>query len=317
VSPARTKARKARSDGSGNRLTRPQPICDPNPISKARSGSSQRAGGEQGAPVFPVLENNFLVFADYLWLPVSRAHNNDLGSPMARYFVIHDTSGPNYGHRPFPDDINENPKLNNLRNFYCPDGWGKAHVFISRTGELLVGHDYSVAWRETKFEQAAEFGSALQGLFLHNELIQPRRSVPGHGGRNDARSPDPAFTTAQYDRLALAYVVASVRAERLFVSRIPCRDRRANPQWPRRSAEFRYRQFRQEPGQPDGDTGKARPGSSREESERARVWDQHYRASGRVPPYTEYPDKPDGPYKRGYWVDSEWPPDYEQQAKAA
>jgi hypothetical protein len=217
VSPARTNARKARSDGSGNRLTRPQPICDPNPISKARSGSSQRAGGEQCAPVFPVLENNFLVFADYLWLPVSRAHNNDLGSPMARYFVIHDTSGPNYGHRPFPDDINENPKLNNLRNFYCPDGWGKAHVFISRTGELLVGHDYSVAWRETKFEQAAEFGSALQGLFLHNELIQPRRSVPGHGGRNDARSPDPAFTTAQYDRLALAYVVASVRAERWFV----------------------------------------------------------------------------------------------------
>jgi len=55
----------------------------------------------------------------------------------------------------------------------------------------------------------------------------------------------------------------------------------------------------------------------REESERARVWDQHYRASGRVPPYTEYPDTPDGPYKRGYWVDSEWPSDYEQQAKAA
>ena len=28
---------------------------------------------------------------DYLWLPVSRAHNNDLDSPMARYFVIHET----------------------------------------------------------------------------------------------------------------------------------------------------------------------------------------------------------------------------------
>jgi hypothetical protein len=156
-------------------------------------------------------------FGDYLWLPVSRAHDNDLDSPMARYFVIHDTSGPNYGHRAFPDDIDESPKLNDLRRFYCPDGWAKAHIFISRTGELLVGHDYSVAWRETKFEQAAEFGGALQGLFLHNELIQPRRSAPGHGGRNDARSPDPAFTTAQYDRLALVYVIASVRAERWLV----------------------------------------------------------------------------------------------------
>ena len=51
ASPARTKARKARSDGSGNRPTRPQPIWDPNPISKTRSGSSQRAGGEQCTPV--------------------------------------------------------------------------------------------------------------------------------------------------------------------------------------------------------------------------------------------------------------------------
>jgi TonB family protein len=182
---------------------------------------ASRIGQTTGLPSRATLSNYLAQqglegdLGDYLWLPVSRAHNNDLDSPMARYFVIHDTSGPNYGHRPFPDDIDESPKLNDLRNFYCPDGWGKAHVFISRTGELLVGHDYSIAWRETKFEQAAEFGGALQGLFLHNELIQPRGSVPGH--RNDARTPDPAFTPAQYDRLALVYVIASVRAERWLV----------------------------------------------------------------------------------------------------
>jgi hypothetical protein len=45
-------------------------------------------------------------FADFLWSPVSRAHDNELEAPMARYFVIHDTSGPNFGHRSFPDDIN-------------------------------------------------------------------------------------------------------------------------------------------------------------------------------------------------------------------
>jgi hypothetical protein len=157
-------------------------------------------------------------FAAYLWQPVSRAHDNDPDAPMARYFVIHDTSGPNYGHRSFPGDIdNESSKLNNLNHFACPDGWGRAHVFISRAGEMLVAHDYGIAWRETKFEQAAEFGGALQGLFLHNELVQPRQSAPGHGGRNDARSPDPAFTAAQYDRLALLYTIASVRADRWLI----------------------------------------------------------------------------------------------------
>jgi len=156
-------------------------------------------------------------FGDFLWLPVSRAHDNELSAPMARYFVIHDTSGPNFGRRSFPDDINGVSKVNDLRNFECHDGWGKAHVVISRTGELLLAHDYSIPWRETKFEQAAEFGGALKGLFLHNEMIQPRRSAPGRGRRNDARSPDPPFTAAQYDRLALLYVIASVRAERWLI----------------------------------------------------------------------------------------------------
>jgi hypothetical protein len=156
-------------------------------------------------------------FGDFLWSPVSRAHDNELEAPMARYFVIHDTSGPNFGHGSFPDDIDSGGKVNDLRNFECHDGWGKAHVVISRTGELLLAHDYSIPWRETKFEQAAEFGGALKGLFLHNEMIQPRRSTPGRGRRNDARSPDPAFTSEQYDRLALLYVIASVRAERWLI----------------------------------------------------------------------------------------------------
>ena len=79
-----------------------------------------------------------------------------------------------------------------------------------------MDHDFSIPWRETKFEQAANFGGALKGLFLHVELIQPRRSAR-HGGRNDAQSPDPAFTAAQYDRLALLYTIASVRAGRWLI----------------------------------------------------------------------------------------------------
>jgi hypothetical protein len=144
-----------------------------------------------------------------LWQPISRAHDNDPDAPIAKYFVIHDTSGPNYGHRAFPDDINVNPKLNNLKTFACSDEWGKAHVVINRMGDSLVNHDFSIPWRETKFEQAAEFGGALKGLFVHIEMIQPRRAGAGRG---DGHSPDPAFTPAQYDRLALLYTIVSVRA---------------------------------------------------------------------------------------------------------
>jgi hypothetical protein len=151
-------------------------------------------------------------FAAYLWQPVARARDNNPDAPSARYFVIHDTSGPNYGRRGFPGNIDTDPEYENLADYACSDGWGRAHVFINRTGEMLVAHDYSIAWRETKFEQAAEFGGALQGLFLHNELVQPRRSARGHGSRNDAQSPDPAFTAVQYDRIALLYTIASVRA---------------------------------------------------------------------------------------------------------
>jgi len=201
-------------DGSRNLLSR---------LSSLPAGLASRIGQTTGLPARATLTIILLSKASReVWATIygcrCRVPTTTISAPRWRdIFVIHDTSGPNYGHRAFPDNIDDSSKLNDLRNFYCPDGWGKAHVFISRTGELLVGHDYSIAWRETKFEQAAEFGGALQGLFLHNELLQPRRSVPGHGGRNDAQSPDPAFTTAQYDRLALVYVVASARAERWLV----------------------------------------------------------------------------------------------------
>ena len=175
-----------------------------------------RIGADTGLPARELL-TTFLSkqdfewdFAANLWLPLSRANDNDPNAPMARYFVIHDTSGPNYGHRSFPPDIDVNPKINNLVRFKCPDGWGKAHVIVDRMGGMLLDHDFSIPWRETKFERAANFAGALKGLFVHVEMIQPRRSAGG--GRNDAQTPDPSFTTVQYERLALLYIIASVRA---------------------------------------------------------------------------------------------------------
>jgi hypothetical protein len=194
------------------------------PLDKLPAAITTRVGETAGLPSRDALsrylssQNLEWDFAAHLWQPDSHARDDDPDAPSARYFVIHDTSGPNYGHRSFPADIdNDGVGFNNLANFACSDGWGRAHVFVNRAGEMLLAHDFSIAWRETKFEQAAEFGGALQGLFVHVELIQPRRSAAGRGSRNDARSPDPAFTAAQYDRLALLYVIASVRAQRWLI----------------------------------------------------------------------------------------------------
>ena len=190
-------------------------------------------------------------FAYFLWQPIARANDNDPAAPMARYFVIHDTSGPNFGHHAFPDDINVNPKINNLENFKCDDGWGRAHIVISRSGGMLVNHDYGIPWRETKFERAVNFNGALKGLFVHNELIQPRRAASGHGRYNDAQTPDPGFTGAQYDRLALALHHRQRAVRPLADPGVSCRDRRRHSQRPRRSVEFQHRELRRQPAAAD------------------------------------------------------------------
>lgn len=145
-------------------------------------------------------------------LPLARANDNDEKAPAARYFVIHDTSAPNYKSRPFPDDIDHDRSINSLNRYRCANAIERAHYFINRQGQVLKGHDFIVPWRATKFETATNFGYRLRGLFLHVELIQPRRSVPKRGWLNDFQAPNPGFSEMQYRRLALAYVVASVRA---------------------------------------------------------------------------------------------------------
>ena len=185
-------------------------------------GLASRVGADTGLPHREILsaylskQNLEWDFAAYLWQPLSRARDNDPDAPMARYFVIHDTSGPNYGSRSFPADIDDTSRINDLTHFECSDGHGKAHVVVNRVGGMLLNHELSIPWRETKFELAANFSGALKGLFLHTEMVQPRRSA-SRRGRDDARAPNPGFTAAQYDRLALLYAIASVRAGRWLI----------------------------------------------------------------------------------------------------
>lgn len=141
--------------------------------------------------------------------PLSRATGR-LVAPVARYFVIHDTSYPNFLAEPIPAHINDaswdfndftvrNPALG---------GGPKGHVYVNRLGASLQVRDFGTHGYASKLEKDKP---SLTGLFLHVELVQPRNSVPGGGKGNDGLAPDPGFTPAQYERLALLYVAASVR----------------------------------------------------------------------------------------------------------
>lgn len=138
--------------------------------------------------------------------PVSRANNNAPSAELARYFVIHDVSTPNFLDKPFPSNINMKTGPGNNLNRWKEIK--KTHVYINRVGASVTAVDFKTPLRATKLELQ---DVRRKGLFLHTELVQPRRSDPNGRTGNDALAPDPGFTAAQLSRLALVYVAASVR----------------------------------------------------------------------------------------------------------
>lgn len=140
---------------------------------------------------------------------------NKIGT-SAKYFVIHDTSTPNFLKKEFPKNINDDSwKQNDVE-----ERWkykkGKIrkgpHAFIGRTGKIFFPIDFSVPWRATGFETKVLNKAISRGLFIHIELVQPRKSKTGKWKDNDVVSPDPGFTQDQYDKLALLYICASARS---------------------------------------------------------------------------------------------------------
>jgi 3D (Asp-Asp-Asp) domain-containing protein len=148
-----------------------------------------------------------------LQLPISRARSNNANAPQARYFVVHDTSTPNFGQASqFPSDIDTSNHVNRLDRY--PTGANAlAHFFVNRLGEVQLFKDFSVPWRATALE-LKYVGTPSRGLFLHSELVQPRRN---NANNIDLFAPTPGFMQTQYDRLATLYVVASVRAGKWMI----------------------------------------------------------------------------------------------------
>jgi hypothetical protein len=147
--------------------------------------------------------------------PVSRARDGDPSAPLARYFVIHDTSTPYYEDQPFPADVDGDPQVNDFAPYFPiggdPEKYPVAHLFLNRQGVVRVGQPLSRPWRATKLESRV-IGLPAKGLFLHVETVMPRRRDPAIAGWNDAIAPRPGFSARQYDRLALLYIALSVRA---------------------------------------------------------------------------------------------------------
>ena len=89
-----------------------------------------------------------------------------------------------------------------------------AHIFVNRLGASITTTPFNESVRKgwgTKFARDVLKIDA-KGLQIHIELIQPRRrDINNSNLENDLIAPFPGFTDAQYERLAVLYIAASVR----------------------------------------------------------------------------------------------------------
>lgn len=145
---------------------------------------------------------------------------NDVGGSLsvrltaAKYFVIHDTSDFFAQLNSFPMNINDpEAQINKLSRRVSHK---VCHVYINRVGESAT----AVVFGSPTPPSGTKFGSCNRNRrteFLHIENIQPRIRDRSVRFSNDALAPEPGFTDAQLERLALVYIVASARAGKWLI----------------------------------------------------------------------------------------------------
>jgi hypothetical protein len=140
-------------------------------------------------------------------LPLSSVTDAKGNQNYAKYMVIHDTSYPRYESN-FPKNIDdESWEWNRLNRWVA----NVTHIFVNRIGDSKTMNPFHESVTATKLERFVLGEGATKGLYLHIELIQPRKAMKGYGRHNDVDAPTPGFTTPQYKRLAELYTIASVR----------------------------------------------------------------------------------------------------------
>ena len=173
------------------------------------------------APLDALVGQPTSVTADQLkrFLTAKGIREADVGGAISvrlsapKYFVIHDTSDLLTSNE-FPSTINDaTSSLNKLSRRVTKK---VCHVYINRAGESVTAVNFESATPPS----GTKFGSchrAQRKAFLHIENIQPRIRDRSVSFQNDALAPSPGFSEAQLERLALVYVVASVRAGRWLI----------------------------------------------------------------------------------------------------
>ena len=187
-----------------------------------------RIVGRTGQPSLAAVER----FVDARGIDAERALGGALrpGLPAA-YFVIHDTSSPNCSQvgahgcdavGELPASMNDPawPENVSFGGFLADPVSLKAHIITNRSGGSLTAHDFDEHVSHVRFDFCFD-AAAKRNLFVGVENIQPRIGQPARpapGERfNDLIAPVPGFTDAQYERLALIYIVASARHGRWLI----------------------------------------------------------------------------------------------------
>jgi hypothetical protein len=190
--------RRVRPQGAGSD---PQPIPD---------WLSQRVAKK--VEIGPAALNKYLagqkITADKVGGPIQE--KPDLGE--RKYFVIHDTSYPEYkgtSVADFPPDLNAETWDGNTLTGWV-DVSRKVNAITNRSGDSRTFNDFAATRPETGVKlELKQFYPSSKKLFLHVENIQPRVKPPKTWAHI---APDPGFTPAQLKRLALLYLTASVRS---------------------------------------------------------------------------------------------------------
>lgn len=140
-------------------------------------------------------------------LPLCSVGDTTGGRTYAKYMVFHDTSYPRYNES-FPKNINDDSWEWNRLNRWVAN---VTHIFVNRMGDSKTVNPFNEGVIATKLERYVMGETATRGLYLHVELIQPRKARRGFGRHNDVDAPEIGFTDAQYQRLALLYTTAAIR----------------------------------------------------------------------------------------------------------
>jgi hypothetical protein len=127
---------------------------------------------------------------------------------QAMYFIIHDTSSPEFeGTTSFPGNINDAAWSGNRIATGWVDTSKRINNIVNRAGKSRTFVDFAEAHAKngTKIEGCVP---AVKALFIQVENIQPRIKPRGSWGHI---APSPGFSDPQMKRLALIYVAASLR----------------------------------------------------------------------------------------------------------